>query len=76
MGEDGEEVVLFPLPPAAAADRAIMPAVIGIDSANRCVDSNTDRLIMHLATQRGILAEQNLNFGGCVEPALVRPTTG
>jgi hypothetical protein len=76
MGENGEEVVLLPLPPAAAADRAIMLAVIGIDSASRCVDSNTDRLIMRLVTQRGIRAEQNVNFGGCVETALLRPTAG
>lgn len=76
MGEDGEEMILFPLPPAAAADRAIVLAGSGINAANRPVDSDTDLLIIGLVTEGGILAEKNLNFRGCVESTLVRATAG
>jgi hypothetical protein len=76
MAEDGEVVVLFPLPPAAAADRAIVLAGGAINTANRAVDSDTDLLIIGLVTEGGVLAEKNLNFRRSVESTLVRPTAG
>jgi hypothetical protein len=35
MVKNAEKMVFFPLPPAVAADRKIMPARFGIRSANR-----------------------------------------
>jgi hypothetical protein len=73
MVENGEEMVLLPLPPAGTADREIVPAYVGVSSANRSVDSNaTAALFTCAAAAGGILAQKNLNFGRLVEPALVK----